>query len=246
MNKQKEDLKKHSNTKDISTNLSRLHLIQIHDSAFPSGNFAHSFGMETYIQEDDIRNEEDLKVFCDMYLRHNFASGDAIIAKEAYRLAKERDMEGLIELENISHAVKLSPETRKGSMMMGRQFIRTVRPLTEDDFLTEWYEKFDRKEVKSHFAIVYGLYTAIIGVDAKMSLETFLYSSVTALVLNAVRAVPVGQMSGVRTVHSLLPLMEEVAEEVKDKGIDDLDNNSVALEISSMKHEHLNSRLFIS
>lgn len=246
MNSPKEDLKKHSNTRDISTDFSHLHLIQIHDSAFPSGNFAHSFGMETYIQENDIRDEAELKVFCDMYLRHNFASGDAIIAKEAYRLAKESDMEGIIELENIGHAVKLSPETREGSMMMGRQFIRTVRSLTDDDFLKEWYEKFDQKKVKGHFAIIYGIYTAVIGVDAKMSLETFLYSSVTALVLNAVRAVPVGQMSGVRTVHSLLPLIEEVAEEVMDKGIEDLDNNSVALEIASMKHEYLNSRLFIS
>ncbi len=246
MNNQREDSKKHSSTKDTSINQSYLHLIQIHDSAFPSGNFAHSFGMETYIQEDDIRNEADLKVFCEMYLRHNFASGDAIIAKEAYRLTKERDLEGLIKLENICHAVKLSPETREGSMMMGRQFSRTIEPLIDDEFMSVWLKKFRNKEVKNHYSVVYGIYTALIDVSPKMSLETFLYSSITALVLNAVRAVPVGQMSGVKTVHAMLPIIEEVAEDVMDYGLDDLDNNSIALEISSMRHEFLNSRLFIS
>lgn len=246
MNKQKEDLKNHSNIKDININQSYLHLIQIHDSAFPSGNFAHSFGMETYIQEDTIRNEEDLKQFCTMYLRHNFASGDAIIVKEAYRLAKSRDIAGLMKLENICHAIKLSKETREGSMMMGRQFLKTVTPLSDDHFLALWIEKFNSKEVKSHYAVVYGIYTALLGVSAHMSLETFLYSSITGLVLNAVRAVPVGQMSGVRTVHSLLPVIQEIAEDVMELGLDDLDNNSIALEISSMQHEFLHSRLFIS
>lgn len=246
MSNQREDSKKHSNTKDTSINQSYLHLIQIHDSAFPSGNFAHSFGMETYIQEDDIRNEADLKVFCEMYLRHNFASGDAIIAKEAYRLAKKRDLDGLIKLENICHAVKLSPETREGSMMMGRQFSRTIQPLIDDEFMLLWLEKFKNKEVKNHYSVVYGIYTALIDVSPKMSLETFLYSSITALVLNAVRAVPVGQMSGVKTVHAMLPIIEEIAEDVMDYDLDDLDNNSIALEISSMRHEFLNSRLFIS
>lgn len=246
MSKQKEDLKNHSNIKDINTNLSYLHLIQIHDSAFPSGTFAHSFGMETYIQEDNLRNESDLKDFCEMYLRHNFAYGDAIFAKEAYRLAKEQDLDGLIELENICHAVKLSPETREGSLMMGRQFSRTIEPLTENDFIVTWLEKYKNKEVKNHYSIIYGIYTAMIDVSPKMSLETFLYSSITALVLNAVRAVPVGQMSGVKTVYSMLPIIEEVAEEVMDLGVEDIDNNSISLEISSMRHEFLNSRLFIS
>lgn len=246
MNNRSEDSKNRLSIKDTNTNPWFLHLIQIHDSAFPSGSFAHSFGMETYIQEDAIASESDLKKFCEMYIRENFASGDAIIANEAYHLAKNGDIEGLVHLENISHAIKLSPETRKGSMMMGRQFLQTVQPLSEDELLQSWYEKFKSKEVKSHYAVVYGIYTASLGVDARSSLETFLYSSITSLVLNAVRAVPLGQMGGVKTVHSLIPVIQETAKIVMESNLDNLDNNSVALEISSMQHEFLHSRLFIS
>lgn len=246
MNNQIEGSKNHSNIRDINTNPWFLHLIQIHDSAFPTGAFAHSFGMETYIQENVIRNEDGLREFCDMYVRHNLASTDAIIAKEAYELAKNRDSKGLIHLESICHGIKLSPETRKGSTMMGRRFLETVYPLSDDEFLTFWYEKLKNKEIKGHYPVIYGIYTAMLGVDAKMALETFLYSSITALVQNAVRAVPLGQMSGVKTTFSLLPVIQETARRVMDLSLDDLDNNSIALEIASMKHEFLHSRLFIS
>lgn len=246
MNKQSVGSKSHSNIKDINTDPWFLHLLQIHDSAFPTGSFAHSFGMETYIQENVLRNEDDLKQFCNMYLRHNLASADAILVKEAYYLAKKRDIQGLIRLESICHGIKLSPETRKGSAMMGRQFLHTVYPLNDDELLKHWYEKLKSKEIKGHYSIVYGIYTALLGVNVKKALETFLYSSITALVQNAVRAVPLGQMSGVKTVFSLLPVIQETARHVMALDLDDLDNNSIALEIASMKHEFLHSRLFIS
>ncbi|MGG3280277.1 urease accessory protein UreF [Paenibacillus solani] len=246
MNNQREGSKSPSNTRDISTDPWFLHLIQINDSAFPTGSFAHSFGMETYIQENVLRNEDDLWEFCSMYIRHNLASADAIIVKEAYHLAKKHDTQGLIHLENISHGIKLSPETRKGSAMMGRQFLHMVYPLNDDELLKFWYEKLKNKEIKGHYPVIYGIYTAMMDVDVKMSIDTFIYSSITALVQNAVRAVPLGQRSGVKTMFSLLPVIQETASRVMDLSMDDLDNNSIALEIASMQHEFLHSRLFIS
>lgn len=246
MKRQKEDLKSRSNIRDINTNPWLLHLIQIHDTAFPTGSYAHSFGMETYIQDNRIRNEADLEEFCDMYLFSNMGSGDAIIVKEAHQLAMERDIEGLIRLEKICHGVKLSPEARKGSEMLGRQFFKTVSPLNDDELLTLWNEKLESKEVSGHYAVIYGIYTAVLGVNVQIALETFLYSSVMSLVQNAVRAVPLGQMGGVKTVYALLPVIQKTVENVLGKTLDDLDNNSIALEIASMKHEFLYSRMFIS
>lgn len=246
MNNQNEGSKSRSNIRDINTDPWFLHLMQIHDTAFPIGSFAHSFGMETYIQENAICNEDDLRAFCNMYLRYNLASTDAVIVKEAYHLAKKCDTQGLTRLEKICHAIKLSPETRKGSTMIGRQFLKTVRLLNDQGLLVLWHDKLKTRDIKGHYPVAYGIYTAMIGVDAGRSLETFLYSSITALIQNAVRAVPLGQMSGVKTTFSLLPVIQETAGQVMGSNLEDLANNSIALEIASMKHEFLHSRLFIS
>lgn len=244
--KKKEDLRNHSNIKDTNINPALLHLIQIHDSAFPTGAYAHSFGMETYIQESEIRTKEDLYSFCKMYIEHNLAATDAIIIKEAYKLAEIRAQEELPYLESICHSLKLSPESRKGSMMMGRQFLQTVSALNHDELFIFYNEKIKNKEMKGHYPVVYGLYTALLQIDIKLAIETFLYSSIAALVQNAVRAVPLGQMGGVETIYQLLPVIEEATGNIMDLGLDDLANHSIALEIASMKHEYLHSRLFIS
>lgn len=246
MNNLREGSKSHSSIEDTNTNPFSLHLVQIHDTAFPTGGFAHSFGIETYIQEEIIKDEHDLKKFLEMYIRYNLASADAILVKEAYHLAKQQDIKALIHLESICHGIKLSPETRKASTMMGRQFLNTIHQLSDNELIKQWHEKLNNKEVKAHYSIVYGIYTAILGVDLKTAIEMFMYSSITALVQNAVRAVPLGQMSGVKTVFALLPIIVETTSRTMTLNLDDLDNNSIALEIASMKHEFLHSRLFIS
>ncbi len=75
---------------------------------------------------------------------------------------------------------------------------------------------------------------------------TFMYASISGLVQNAVRAVPFGQNTGVQALHELLASVEEAAETVLTLTMDDLANNALGIELASMKHEFLFSRLFIS
>lgn len=250
MSSQSEDLKSPSNTRGINTDQGfcpqLLHLIQIHDTAFPTGSFGHSFGMETFIQDGALTTSDELLEFCAMYLRHSLGSLDGIIVKEAYRLAKTRDVAALIRLEELCQGVKLSSESRAGSAMLGRQFLNAVRPLSDDGLLAIWQEKMRRQEIAGHYPLVYGIYTAALNTDPVLAVETFLYSSVAALVQNAVRAIPLGPRSGVKVIFSLLPTIHEVARSIESRDLDSISNESVALEIASIRHAFLGSRLFMS
>ncbi len=246
MKRPKEDLSNHLNIAAISTNYQLLHLMQIHDSAFPIGSYTHSFGMETYIQADKIRTKSDLLTYCKSYLQHNLGCGDAIIVKEAYHLAKEQNIEELIRLEKKTDAIKLAEEARNGSVMIGRQFLKTVLPLEQLPEIVDWQQKINEKKIKGHFAVIYGIYAACLDFDLEVAILTFLYSSVTALVHNAVRAVPFGQSTGVASIHELIPFIEQITKEVLNSSMNDISNRSLGIEISSMEHQFLYSRLFIS
>ncbi|UKJ47387.1 urease accessory protein UreF [Lysinibacillus sp. ACHW1.5] len=235
-----------SNTVDTLTNFSLLQLLQIHDSAFPIGSYTHSYGMETYIQEDIIRTKEQLVEFCQVYLFHNVVYGDAILIQEAFHAAKRRDVARLIELDQLCGAMKLAKESRDASVNVGKQFMRTVAPLMESPFLLQWKEKIDHEEVKGHYAVLYGIYCEALGVNVFHAIMTFMYASISGLVQNAVRAVPFGQNTGVQALHELLASVEEAAKTVLTLTMDDLANNALGIELASMKHEFLFSRLFIS
>ncbi|WP_230874953.1 urease accessory protein UreF [Lysinibacillus cavernae] len=236
----------HSNTVDTLTNLSLLRLLQVHDSAFPIGSYTHSYGMETYIQEDVIRTKEQLVNFCKVYLFHNLVHGDALLIQEAFHAAKRRDVARLTELDELCGAIKLAKESREASVNVGKQFMRTVAPLMESPFLLQWKEKIDREEVKGHYAVLYGIYCEALGVNVFHAVMTFMYASISGLVQNAVRAVPFGQNTGVQALHELLVFVEEAATTVMTLTMDDLANNALGIELASMKHEFLFARLFIS
>lgn len=244
MSKQKEDLNNLSNTEDINTNL--LYLMHIHDSAFPIGSYTQSMGMETYIQSDHIRTKEDLLDYCITFLKENLLYTDAIFVKEAFQLVENKDWKKLFRLENLCDASKNAAETREASRMMGKQFLQGILPVFPNEFLEKWKQELDEKRIKGHFPISYCVYAVQMGFDLYTTILTFLYSSTVSLVHNAVRAVPLGQKAGIQVIHQLIPEIAETAKRALDKSLDDLSNHAVGIELASMQHAYLRSRLFIS
>lgn len=246
MKRQKDALNNHSNTEATATDLAFLQLFQIHDSGFPIGSYTHSYGMETYIQRDDIQKKEELVAYCESYLFHNLVHGDAILIQEAYEAARKNDVDRLLELEQLCGAMKLAKESRDASVNVGRQFIRTISPLVTDPFIAEWKQRIDDQEIKGHYAILYGIYSAKTGVEKHQALLTFLYATLSGLIQNAVRSVPFGQNTGVQAMHQLIASVVLATEKVATLTLDDISNNALGIELASMQHEYLFSRLFIS
>ncbi|WP_332696858.1 urease accessory protein UreF [Halalkalibacter lacteus] len=240
-------LKHHLSTKDIITiKPSFLHFLQIHDSAFPIGAYTHSFGMESYIQSEKVKDKQSLLDFCHTYLFTNLVFGDGLLVKEAFILAREQNFEELVQLDQLCHAQKIASESRQGSIKMGKQFIETVLPLTDSEQLATWRNLIKNKKINGHYAIIYGIYTAHCGFELDDILSAFFYSSTASLIHNAVRAIPLGQSTGVQAIYSLLNPINKAVEILKEKTISDLSNSSVGIELASMEHERLHSRLFIS
>ncbi|WP_272480052.1 urease accessory protein UreF [Aquibacillus koreensis] len=220
--------------------------MHIHDSAFPIGSYTHSFGMETYIQSDEIRTKEDLFEFLKMYVLENLAYTDGIFVKEAYEQMKAEGWDALIRLESICDASKNAVETRDASRMMGKQFLQAILPVFPNEHLKKWKQFVDEKRIKGHFPIAYSLYTVEMEFDLFTALLTFMYSSTVGLVHNAVRAIPLGQKAGIQVIHQLIPEIHKATKLVMERSLEDVSNHAVGLELASMQHKYLQSRLFIS
>ncbi|MFB5663633.1 urease accessory protein UreF [Alteribacillus sp. HJP-4] len=220
--------------------------MQLHDSAFPIGSYTQSFGMETYIQAGVLYNEETLKQFCLSYLHGNLVGGDGLIVKEVHRAALENDYELLEEAGVLCHALKIPKESREGSIWMGKQFLKTISAMDELGPGPSINLDLSSRNMYFHYPVVYGMYTALSKMELSAALTAFLYSSVSGMVHNAVRAVPLGQTSGVKTIYQLLPECEKAAKRIDERTLSDAGSSTAGLELASMKHEHLRVRLFIS
>ncbi len=225
----------------MSIDQSILLLFQLTDSFFPTGSFAHSFGLETYIQKEVITDQERFESFLRAILHFGIRNCDAIAVALAHR---SDTMDQIIQLDQYLSAIKQPAEMRKGSVQIGKQFLRNANKIVESKLAMDYHSAIRSGKCSGHHSVAYGVITA--GIELYLVLLSYLHSYVASQVSAAVRLIPLGATDGQQTIRSLQPDLLEISELVKDANIEDLGGFTPALDIRSMQHEQLFHRLFIS
>src|SRR5439155_688183 len=83
-----------------------LALLQLADGLFPAGGFAHSFGLETYVQEGRVGDAAGLEAFVVAHLEGGAGPCDAVAVACATRLAACGDIAGVVSLDEKLDAMK--------------------------------------------------------------------------------------------------------------------------------------------
>ena len=73
-----------------------------------------------------------------------------------------------------------------------------------------------------------------------------MYSTVSSLVQNAVRAIPLGQTAGQKMIQEFQSALTGATEKIQSLDEEDFGMVSPGLELSQMKHERVNIRIFMS
>ena len=137
-----------------------LTLLQFADGLFPTGGFAHSFGLETYVQDGRVRDRQSLEAFVAAHLDGSAGPADAVATAIAVRLSARADVDDWVALDLRLDAMKSVPEFRAASRQMGRQTLRIAAGLGADPFLARLAGAVDDERACGHHASVFG---AVVG-----------------------------------------------------------------------------------
>ena len=223
-----------------ATLIQLLQLMQLTDSAVPIGAAAHSFGMETLVEWSSV-DPGSLPKFIGSYL-HEQGLMEAAYLRGVLALRKGHGDVG--ELCRRLSAARPARESREASIALGNRLLHLCQAILPAEMWRELASAIDLRH--THHVIVFAVICGLLGLEEEAAVTAFLQQGVAAMVSIAQRLMPLGQRQAAAVQWALKPAILEVADRSRQVDYRFTGSFLPLLEIASMRHPRLETRLFVS
>ncbi len=222
-------------------------LWQLADSAFPTGGFAHSAGLEAAWQHGEVRHRADLVSFLHAALQQ---AGRGLLP---FVNAAHAEPDNVAEIDRLCHAFTTSHVANRASRLQGQAFVVAVERIFAERRAPAPRESRPQKRAElklcaphTHLAPVFGAALRQLGVPHETTARLFLFNHLRSLLAAAVRLNIAGPMEAQVLQHQLAPRAQELLTECAALTLDDIAQTSPLLDLWQGAQDRLYSRLFQS
>jgi urease accessory protein len=219
-------------------------LLQISDAAFPTGSYAHSFGLEEMVRQGQVHDEASLRAFLDGHAIPGLTHVDLPLVRESRAAAMAGNRADLIAVDQLAAALRVPRELREASLQTGRRrlaILIRLRPTPELELL----DQISRENPRAgHHAIVWGV--SCVRIPLRASLEAYYYHCVSCICTAAPKLIRIGQEGSQRVLGACLAQTGARIAQALTISREAIGWFDPLLDIASMRHETADERLFIS
>ncbi|ARF77877.1 urease accessory protein UreF [Kitasatospora aureofaciens] len=219
--------------------------LQLTDSAFPSGFYTLSHGLEGYAQAKAVTPDTVPELLADL-LRHSVGPSDATALALAHRAASEGDWELLVEIDQRLHATKLNRELRLAAARTGRQLLDIARESVGGEPLERYAELVADKRAPGCQAVAAGVAYASAAVPVEQAVASDLFAFCTSFVGAALRLRLTDHRRAQVVLRAAAPVIREVVAAALVRESADLGGCVPIADAMSGRHERAEARLFAS
>jgi urease accessory protein len=211
---------------------------QIVDSAFPTGVFAHSWGLEAAWHQGEVPDIEALRRFLYASIQQT-AYGALPLLTAAYQ-----QPERWLALDELADAFLTNSVANRASRVQGRTLVSTARRVWPSDAMAELAASADR--ACAHVAPLSGVVFQLIGVPLDTARTAMLFGTARGVLSAAVRLGIVGSYHAQRLQHDVGRELPRLLEQCAALDAADVCQTAPVLDILHSAHDKLYSRLFQS
>lgn len=183
-----------------------LTALQHADSAFPSGSFAFSNGIEGLAALRGRLGRDGLGAVVAATIRHRWAPAERIALVRAYRAGDDLDAIG--EIDNAVEAATLAESLRMGSSRNGAALLAAhIRLATPGVAL--FRGRIDAGRARGHLPVVQGFVWRSLGLSEDNAAAVSGYTTAAGLIAAAVRLNQVGAIEAQAVLASALDVISD-------------------------------------
>ena len=211
-------------------------VLQLVDSAFPSGGFAHSAGLEAAHAAGDVKSAADVDRFARAVV-WQAAAGALPFVRDA-----ARDFEAA---DRACDVFLVGNVTNRASRTQGRALASTAaRVFAESEAIRRLAERASERAIAAHVAPVFGAVTAALGLSARDAQAMFLFTALRQVVSASVRLGLVGPHEAQAIQHAASAELDAALAACASRAF--ASQTSPVLELTANLHDDLYARLFQS
>ncbi|MDC2992385.1 hypothetical protein OAZ22_01700 [Pelagibacteraceae bacterium] len=204
-----------------------LQILQIwFSSSFPIGSYAYSHGLEALIDNKKINNKNDVKEYLDALLFYGTLRNDFIFIKSVYN--------GM-EIKELILASASSKERYLEMIDMGNSFCKIMKD--------SWGLSLPQNN-----SFIYCLAKAGLHFNIKFDdlIKFYLQSFISNLINTCVKHIPMSQKDGQTLNVDFIDQIQKFLNKSKKLTLSDIGTSFFVADIFSIKHENLDSRIYLT
>lgn len=253
--------------------MNRWLLLQLADSAFPVGGFAHSAGLEAAVQLGEVGPGPSLASFVASALwqvglgalpfvraaherrggargaEHDGPRGGGTRGTngdDAGRDDARGDDAGIAAVDDACDAFLVNHVANRASRTQGRAFLATSARVFPCADIRRLDAAVRARACAGHHAPMFGAALGALGVPRQEAQALYLHGALRGVVSAAVRLGLVGPLEAQRLQLESAPLLDAVLHECEDRGLDEVAQPAPLLDLFGAAQDRLYSRLFQS
>jgi urease accessory protein len=216
------------------------HVWQLVDSAFPSGGFTHSSGIEAAVQHGDVGSIDGVARVARTIVRQT-GRGSLPLAAAAHR-----SLADLPALDARADLFLNQPISNRASRAQGQALLTTAGRVFPGPPVEAIAALVKSGGLAAHYAPMFGAVMGALLIDLDTTLRLFLFQAARSPISAAVRLGVIGMFDGQRLQAEMSGPIEEALIACRDLAPDDIAQTAPILDLYQSTQDRLYSRLFQS
>ncbi|XP_035697893.1 urease accessory protein F-like [Branchiostoma floridae] len=218
-------------------------ILQISDSAFPTGGFSHSVGLEAAIKLGIVNTTENFKQFT-VQCMENAGSFSLPYVTAAYHSCMDQDR--LTDLDSRCQACLNNHVANRASIRQGNSLIVTAAKIFPDEQIRRIETLLEQDRLHGHYAVMFGFLSAVLQLDLHQAHQMFVFGVLRTIIASAVRLGNVGTIEAQRIQFELQQGVDNIIRRNLRRAVEEACVTFPLVDITQNTHDTMFAKLFHS